>query len=144
MLDAWILELHSKGKNGIEISKAVGISEGAISRRLKKLRAKAHENISIWATQTLPWEFERAVKSLDQIHREAWLVAEKAADERTKLQALSLAREATQTRIDLLTHSQNIESVIKWANQKLTTINDRQEKQDAKGSTEDNRVTATQ
>jgi Trp operon repressor len=122
-LDSWVLELLAKGKSQVEISKITQASPATISRRVGRLRLRAKEKINEWATETLPAEFEKAVVALELVNRQAFEISENAQDQRTKLNALTLAKDANMSKIDLLSHVETIDRCISWSQGALSKIN---------------------
>jgi predicted transcriptional regulator len=115
-----VLELTSKGHNQSEISNILQISESTISRDLSYLREQAKSNIAKYIDDKLPLEFEKCLIALNSVHKKAWSIVDKSEDERTQIQALSLAKECIANRIDLLTNATVVDDAIKFVEQLKT------------------------
>lgn len=109
-----VIKLASKGLSLTDISKVLQVDVSTISRDVKFLREQAKENIKKHLTEILPHEFEKAVRALEEIQREGWLIASSSEDKRIKLQALALVKDAAVQKIDLLTHTDTIDNAIQF------------------------------
>lgn len=136
-------ELLSKGLNLTEIADVLKVSLSTISRDVATLREQAHERIKEHVQRTLPHEYEVALTGLDQITKEAWIIASKpGADDRTKLQALSLARDCNSAKIGLLTNAQILENAIDLARAGNSKLQSLQRRDDVSAETIDDAVAA--
>jgi hypothetical protein len=61
----------------------------------------------------LPYEYERCIIGLNEIIKEAWDTTE-SVDGRTKIQALSLAKDAYAMNLDLLTNATVVDDVVRF------------------------------
>jgi transcription initiation factor IIE alpha subunit len=67
-------------------------------------KRQAVDNLQHHIHETIPAEYEKAMNSLNQVLRYTWTIAGKTADERTRLQALTLITECNKYKIDLATN----------------------------------------
>lgn len=109
-----VIKLSSKGHSLTEISKILQVDLSTISRDVKHLREQARENIKVYLDEILPHEFEKAIKALEEVQKEAWLISSNAEDQKLKLQALTLAKDATVQKVDLLTNTETIDNAVSF------------------------------
>lgn len=109
-----VIRLSSKGHNAYEISKILDVDVTTIYRDIKFLREQAKDNIRTYLNEILPHEFEKAVKALEEVQKEAWEISSAAEDKKLKLQALALAKDATVQKVDLLTNTETIDNAISF------------------------------
>jgi hypothetical protein len=86
-----VQELSSKGHSQREIASILQIGLATVNRDLFYLRNQAKENIKKYIDEKLPEEYEKCLVDVTSILREAWNTAANTANEREKIQALSLA-----------------------------------------------------
>lgn len=88
------------------------ISEPTVSRDLSYLKDQAKSNIKRYIDEKLPNEYEKCLVGLTSILREAWNAATSTEDKREKIQALSLAKECYEMKLDLLTNATVVNDAI--------------------------------
>ena len=110
------LELSSKGFNQSEISNMLGVSEGLISLDIQHIRTQARDSIRSYIDERLPEEYNKCLSGLNSILKESWTIATDSVASRDKIQALSLAKECYNAKLDLLTNVTVVEDVIKFVN----------------------------
>jgi DNA-directed RNA polymerase specialized sigma24 family protein len=124
---AKVADLWSKGYNNTEISKLIGCSEPSVSRDISYLNQTAMDKFKNHIESRLPQDFEKTLLGLNAILKESWIMAERAANQREKHAALSLAKECYSVRLDLLTNSGAINEAIDFVKRK-------QEKKEEEGT----------
>jgi hypothetical protein len=117
-----VQELSNKGHSQISISKMIGVSESLISLDMQYIQTQRRENIQSY-NEKLPEEYSKCLEGLDSILKESWEVSITAQDNREKLQALSLAKDCYQSKLDLLTNVKVVEDVIKFVNKNSNNKN---------------------
>ena len=109
-----VLQLSSQGFSQREIANLLKLGIGTINRDIQYLREQSKENIKKYIDQKLPNEYEKCLIGIDTILKESWRTAYKASNEREKLQALNLAKEAYSMKMDLLTNASVIDDSIRF------------------------------
>ena len=84
-----------------------------VSRDISYLREQAKSNIRKHINETLPMEYEKCLVGLTSILKEAWKTAE-SYDKRERLQALSLAKDCYEMKLELLTNATVVDEAIKF------------------------------
>jgi len=102
-----------KGVNQTEIAEMLHESEGTVSNDISYLRNLARENIQNHFQDRIPMEFNQCLSGIDEILKYAWVIATKG-DERTRLQALTLANECYRHKMELITNRVVIDDVLKF------------------------------
>ena len=109
-----VQELAVKGFTQSDICQILQLSKYTVSRDIKFLREQAKEAIKNHIDEKLPYEFDKAVKGIEEIIKEAFIMvaqAEKTQDNKGKVTALSLAKDSIQTKMDLLTNAMLNDSI---------------------------------
>ena len=109
-----VLELTSKGHTQSDISNMLQISISTISRDLSSIREEAKDHVRKYIDERLPEEYEKCLIGLTAILREAWNTSTQTADNREKIQALSLAKECYSMKLDLLTNATVVDDAIRF------------------------------
>jgi predicted transcriptional regulator len=110
-----VMELSSQGYNQSEIAKILQISQPTISRDIHYIKQLARSNITKYIDHELPFEYDKCLIALNSLQKKAWEISENPeTEERTKVQALSLAKECVINKLDLLTNATVVEDSIKF------------------------------
>lgn len=116
-----VLKLRAKGysvQKIVETLKAghpeVSISHGTVVRDLKAIKEEVNRGLSQYIDGELPFELKLTLAGIEEIIRQAWEVADHAQDQKAKLAALALAKEAYTTRQALLGDAQVLEKAVEW------------------------------
>jgi hypothetical protein len=125
-----VLELSSKGQSEREIASALHISPATAHRDISYLDQQARENIRNYIDERLPAEYQKCLIGITAIMKEAWSTAATATadtDRRDKLQALSLAKECYDMKLDLLSSATVVERAVQFVdrNRGLMPQNDK-------------------
>lgn len=99
------------------------MDKSIISRDVAYLKRQAKDNLQHHIHETIPAEYEKAMNSLNQVLRLTWTIAGKTADERTRLQALSLITECNQHKMDLATNGTIVSDALKSLQSKMDHLN---------------------
>jgi len=118
-----VVELDAQGHSQPEIASTLHVSVGTVNGDLAYLREQAKSNIKRYIDERLPQEYEKCLIGLNLIHKRAWNIAETLEiDEKTQIQALSLAKECYGMKMELLTNATVVDDAIRFvaANQEQT------------------------
>lgn len=135
-----VQELLIKGHSQLQISQALRISESTVYRDVDILREQARQNMQTHLQDRLPEEYENCMAGINQVLKMSWEIATKGqgsndssnsntnsdidrtlsstVDDRTRLQALSLANDCYKYKMDLVTNGVVITDAIKFVQQK--------------------------
>jgi hypothetical protein len=78
------------------------------------IRDQALASIKEYINVKLPEEYNKCMLGLNSILKESWTISYKTDDTREKIQALSLAKQCYDAKLDLLTNVDVVEDVIKF------------------------------
>jgi hypothetical protein len=121
-----ILRLLSQGYSQVQCAEKMKLDPATVSLDCKWIREQAKETIRKFLDERLPEEVQRAFVSYDLILFHAWQVANSSvADKRTKLNALSLAKDTLAAKLDLASNVDVVSHVMDLAGKRK----DQQEKQ---------------
>lgn len=109
-----VLEMASKGFNNVNISKTLLVSESTISRDIDYLSKTAKENIKKHIEERIPLEYKKVLFGVEEIIKSSWQISEQTDDTREKLAALTLAKEAYNSKLELLLKSEILDSAINF------------------------------
>jgi predicted transcriptional regulator len=112
-----VQELNNKGHNQVSISKILNVSESLISLDMQYIQTQRRKNIQSY-DEKLPEEYSKCLEGLDSILKDSWIIKESAIDNREKLQALSLAKDCYNSKLELLTNVTVVKDVIKFVTSK--------------------------
>jgi hypothetical protein len=144
-----VLELSSQGHSQPEISRILQVSLGTVNNDLSYLRQQAQENIQKHIQERLPEEYQRCLTGINQVLKLSWQIANGSknsnnndnngnnnttmtitADDKTRLQALSLINDCYKYIMDLTTNGVVITDAIRFvqnSKEKLATSSNEQE-----------------
>jgi|SRR5215211_3142238 len=115
---ARVSELWSQGLSQPSIAAELHVSQPTINSDIAFLRQQAREQIKSFVTEQLPSTVAKAKITLDLITQKLWATvaqAERDRDEKTKLQALSQIQSAELQKIEIVSNTGIIDSVISAA-----------------------------
>jgi hypothetical protein len=108
-----ILELSSQGHTERDIAATLQVALGTVNRDLQILKRLAKTNISKYINETLPLEYQKCMMGLDAILVKSWDMANDSTSmQRDKIQALSIAMQAYQMKLELLGSATVVERAI--------------------------------
>jgi hypothetical protein len=128
-----IVELASMGYSQREIAQILQIDKSAVNRDIHFIRQQAQENIKNHIQQRMPEEYHMVGVSINHVLKKAWHIANTTADERIRLQALSLIRECDSSRLEMITNGTVVSDALKYVNgkaEKLSAAADKTSKND--------------
>jgi predicted transcriptional regulator len=111
-----VFELSSQGYSQRDIATMMGVSIGLVNSDLQYMRAKSRESFHKCIDSQLPEEYSKCLSGLNSILKESWTVAYKTQENREKIQALSLAKECYNAKLELLTNTGVLEDLVKFIN----------------------------
>ena len=121
-----ILELSSQGHSERDIATMLQVSLGTINRDLHILKKLAQANISKYVNEKLPLEYQKCMIGLDAILVKSWSMATSTENmDKDKLQALSIAMQAYEMKLELLSSATVVERAVNFVEKYrgLTTKN---------------------
>jgi hypothetical protein len=118
-----VLELSSQGFSQSDIATALHVNKTVICRDIAYFKRQAQDNLQHHIHETIPAEYEKAMNSLNQVLRYTWTIAGKTADEKTRLQALTLITECNKYKIDLATNGTIVSDALKCVQSKVDLLN---------------------
>ena len=126
-----VLELSSQGYTQSQIAKTLQISQPSVNRDLAYLAKQAQENLKTHVQHTLPLEYKRCMKGINQVLKQAWQISQSPeVKKEERLAALSLVNNCYKFIMDLTTNGVVITDAIKFVQankKKLTTISTKEE-----------------
>jgi hypothetical protein len=91
------------------------IGHGTISGELKAIRAETNVNLSKWVTEELPTLNKSSLAGISEIIKSAWEpLADSTKEERTRIAALQLVRDAYITQRDFLSDTNILNKTLHW------------------------------
>jgi hypothetical protein len=126
-----VAELSAQGHSIREIGSMLKVSMSLISLDIQFLKQQAKDNIKNYEDR-LSYEYEKCLTGITTIMRQAFLTSsEEHIPTREKLQALSLAKDCSQFKLDLITNVGVVDSAVKFIEQKkresIPTIEEEEE-----------------
>jgi predicted transcriptional regulator len=109
-----VMELSSRGYSQSDIAKILQISQPTISRDISYLEDQARSNIRKYIDRKLPFEYDKCLVALNSLQKKAWEISEKSIEQKTQVQALSLAKECVITKLDLLTNATVVDDALRF------------------------------
>jgi DNA-binding transcriptional regulator LsrR (DeoR family) len=111
-----VFEYLVKGLSQNEIAEILHVSESTISCDISYLRKESREQIQTHLQERIPMEYNQCLSGVDEILKYAWVIASSTnkSDEKTRLQALSLANECYRHKMDLITNGVVIDDSLKF------------------------------
>ena len=113
-----VVELASIGYSNREIAQILHIDKSSVNRDLLFIRQKAQENIKNHIQGRMPQEYHMVEVSINQVLKKAWHIASTTADERVRLQALSLVKECNAHKMEMVTNGSIVSDALKYVNGK--------------------------
>jgi hypothetical protein len=125
-----VAELDAQLYNQRDIAAKLNISVGLVNSDLKRIRAGARENIRDLIDKRLPEEYNRTLRGLDSLLNGSIRIKENATDNRERMQAISLAKECYNARLEMLTNPDVVEDIARFVNKKTLMIESADNTQD--------------
>jgi len=121
MRRARVLELWSQGWSQPKIAAEMHVVQSTIHEDIAFLKQQAREQIKEFVTSELPNTVARAKVTLDMITQKLWATvaqAERDRDEKIKMQALAAIQSAEMQKIEIVSNTGIVDSVITAAEQR--------------------------
>lgn len=132
-------DLLIKGNNQVQIAQILHVSEGTVSNDIAYLREESRKNMENHFHDRLPREYENCISGINQILKMSWDIATRdyhnseinansdkivfpQTDDKTRLQALSLANDCYRYKIDLVTNGVIVADAVKFLQQKKLEV----------------------
>jgi len=131
-----VQELLIKGYNQTRIAKELQVSTYAISNDVKQLKYQAKESMKEHLEHRLPLEFTHCIQGINEVLRMSFEIANSyskddnedhgrilSTDEnRTRLQALSLANDCYKYKMELMTNGAVVADALRYVEQKQNEL----------------------
>ena len=117
-----VVELASMGYSMREIAQILQIDKSAVNRDIHFIRQQAQENIKNHIQEKMPQEYHMVEVSINHVLKKAWHIANTTADERIKLQALSLVKECNTHKLEMITNGTVVSDALKYVNGKAEKL----------------------
>jgi G3E family GTPase len=98
---------------------------------LHYLELQARNNIRGHLGKKLPFEYDKCIVALNSLQRKAWEISERSDEERTQVQALSLAKECLINKMDLLTNATVVDDAMRFIEQAKDKLKLTKQKEDS-------------
>jgi uncharacterized membrane protein YukC len=105
-----------------EIAQILQIDKSAVNRDIHFIRQQAQENIKNHIQERMPQEYHMVEVSINHVLKNAWHIANTTADERIKLQALSLVKECNSHKLEMITNGTVVSDALKYVNGKAEKL----------------------
>jgi predicted transcriptional regulator len=110
--------MRAKGMSQTEIARELQVSEASISLDMQYLRSQAKEYIKEYVTEHLPEQYQICLTALDAIIKRAFDILENSADNREKLQAMEVFKDAHLVKLELLSNATTIDGALDYIRNK--------------------------
>jgi|SRR5918995_787451 transposase len=113
-----VSELWAQGHSQPSIAAELNVSQPTINSDIAFLRQHAREQIKSFVTEQLPSTVAKAKITLDMITQKLWFTvaqAERDGDEKTKLSALAAIQSAEMQKVEIVSNTGIVDSVISAA-----------------------------
>ena len=120
-----------------EIAQILQIDKSSVNRDIQFIRQQAQENIEHHIQENMPEEYHMIGVSINQVLKKAWHIGNTTADERIKLQALSLVKECNTHKLDMITNGTVVSDALKYVNGKTERLSLAADKKQLKDIRED-------
>ncbi|MGC1134977.1 MAG: hypothetical protein WA941_19260 [Nitrososphaeraceae archaeon] len=118
-----VLELSSEGRTQSQIAKVLQVSLATINSDIQYLRQQAKENIRKYVDEKLPFEYQKCLVGLENILSKTWDIVNNAeSPERDRMQAISVAMQAYNMKIDLLSNATVVERAVQFIDRNKSSL----------------------
>jgi hypothetical protein len=100
-----VIQLISKGKNLTQTAEILKVDVSTVCRDYQYIKENANKVLKKYLAETVPLEVTKCLSRLNAISNEAWVMAERATNEKSKIAALSLAQEAALHIVNVVTNN---------------------------------------
>ena len=118
-----VIEMRSRGLNQVEIAHELQVSKASISSDMQYLRKQAKESIKEYVTEHLPEQYQICLTALDTtaldtILKHAFEILQNAYDNREKLYAMELFKDAHLVKLELLSNATTTDKALNYIRNK--------------------------
>ncbi len=117
-----VMQYLASGYNQAEIAQKLQKATATISRDVSYLQQQAKQNYKSHIEEKIPFEVEQTLALFKKIKKQAIEIAENAPNERIKIAALALAKDAGKEAIELQMQGEYVERAIKIATTQNTLL----------------------
>jgi hypothetical protein len=133
-----VLQYLSMGLNQSEVADKLQVDKSTISKDVKYLHELARKNIKEHVEQRLPFEFEKTLSTFEYVKKRAFEIAEQTDDERIKIQALALAKDAAAQAMDLQVNGEVLDEALDFVDRSRAEL-ERLEEEEEEEANNDNK-----
>jgi IS30 family transposase len=106
-----VMSLLAKCITEEEIAKRLGVDQTTISRDIKALKLSAQKWVYDLAKFDLAYSYKQSIDGLHEVNKEAWKIYNESINMKTKVQALKLIRESSESIFNLFNQGPSIMNV---------------------------------
>jgi IS30 family transposase len=103
-----VMSLLAKCISEDEIAKQLGVDQSTISRDIKALKISAQKWVYDLAKSDLAYSYKQSIDGLNEVNKEAWKIYNDSINMKTKLQALKVVRESSESIFNLFNQGPSI------------------------------------
>ena len=107
-----ILGLLVKGLTETDIAQVLQSSQPTISRDIQELKEQSKDFVNDVA-KYFGYYYQESIQGIQQVKKEAWIIAASAGNQKIKLEALSLAKDCYREQFNLLSDGPTVMAVEK-------------------------------
>ena len=104
------------------------VTQPTVNEDLTYIKKWASENLQRHIQESLPHEYQKCMVGINQVLKMCWSIINKDADDKTKLQALTLVNDCNKYKMDLTTNGVVITDAIKYVQGKMDHLNNQEKK----------------
>ena len=113
-----VVELMARGLSYAEIAQQLQVSRTSIGTDVQYLREQAKGTIKEYVTEHLPEQYQVCLSALDTILKHTSAIVETSDDNRERLQAMELFKDAHLVKLELLSNATTIDSALNYIRSK--------------------------
>jgi IS30 family transposase len=130
-----VIELRGYGLSQTEIAKQLQVTDGTISLDMQYLREQAKASLKEYTTEALPMQYQVCLSALDMVLQNAFVMMQKAEDNREKLHANELFKDTRLVKLELLSNATTIDHALEYIrNKQRSHPHQKKNNEDASGS----------
>jgi hypothetical protein len=119
-----VIELRGVGMSYSEIAQHLQVSKASIVSDVQYLREHAKQSIKEYTTEALPLQYQICLSALDTVLQNAFVMMQKAEDNREKLHANELFKDTHLVKLELLSNAITIDHALEYVRSKQSGAND--------------------
>jgi IS30 family transposase len=106
-----VMSLLAKCISEDEIAKQLGVDQSTVSRDIKALKISAQKWVYDLAKSDLAYSYKQSIDGLNEVNKEAWKIYNDSINMKTKLQALKVIRESSESIFNLFNQGPSIMNI---------------------------------